>query len=118
MSDLKSKTKQSKLFHFGNVYTGLLRFMLGIIKDMVQTVKPASGWKILIVDNESMRIISAACRMFDIMEEGVTCKLVAICTNAINYVQWWRKSTIEEKPFLQWMLSISLAQHLPLSTSS
>jgi len=43
-----------------------------IIEEMIRSVKPASGWKVLIVDKESMRIISACCRMFDIMEEGVS----------------------------------------------
>ena len=33
---------------------------------------PPSGWKILIVDGVSVRIMSSACRMFEITDEGVT----------------------------------------------
>lgn len=43
---------------------------------MIRSVKPASGWKVLIVDVLSMRIISAACRMYDIIDEGVTCMMI------------------------------------------
>jgi hypothetical protein len=32
----------------------------------------ASGLKILVVDQPSMRIINSFCRMFDIVEKGVT----------------------------------------------
>ena len=46
----------------------------GLIDDVVRSVTPASGWKVLIVDQDTMRIISASCRMYDIMEEGVTCE--------------------------------------------
>ena len=50
----------------------LLTVHSGILEDVIRSVKPASGWKVLIVDYESMRIINAAVRMYDIMEEGVT----------------------------------------------
>jgi len=40
--------------------------------EMVRSVRPKSGWKVLIVDQASLRIISASCRMHDIMEEGIT----------------------------------------------
>eukprot|EP01116_Phalansterium_solitarium_P008929 TRINITY_DN228_c0_g1_i1.p1 TRINITY_DN228_c0_g1~~TRINITY_DN228_c0_g1_i1.p1 ORF type:complete len:622 (-),score=229.14 TRINITY_DN228_c0_g1_i1:152-2017(-) len=43
-----------------------------LFRDMIKAVQPPNGLKILIVDHESMRIISSACRMYDIMEEGVT----------------------------------------------
>lgn len=41
---------------------------------MIRAVQPqvGSGWKVLIVDHTSMRIISAACRMYDVMEENIT----------------------------------------------
>eukprot|EP01117_Protostelium_nocturnum_P003438 TRINITY_DN1446_c0_g1_i1.p1 TRINITY_DN1446_c0_g1~~TRINITY_DN1446_c0_g1_i1.p1 ORF type:complete len:630 (-),score=247.36 TRINITY_DN1446_c0_g1_i1:73-1929(-) len=43
-----------------------------LLDDMIRSVKPANGLKILLLDAGSTKIISAACRMFDIIEEGVT----------------------------------------------
>jgi len=42
-----------------------------ILKDMLQSVK-SKGWKILVLDRKTSKILSAACRMFDLMEEGVS----------------------------------------------
>jgi hypothetical protein len=35
-------------------------------------VNDVAGWKVMIVDNASMKVISAACKMYDIVEKGVT----------------------------------------------
>jgi len=43
-----------------------------LMEDMIRAVKPKNGLKVLVLDSRSMRVISAACRMYDIMEEGVT----------------------------------------------
>eukprot|EP01097_Dermamoeba_algensis_P005726 TRINITY_DN3623_c0_g1_i1.p1 TRINITY_DN3623_c0_g1~~TRINITY_DN3623_c0_g1_i1.p1 ORF type:complete len:605 (-),score=165.82 TRINITY_DN3623_c0_g1_i1:264-2078(-) len=42
-----------------------------ILKDMLQSVR-TKGWKLLILDKRASKILSAACRMFDLMEEGVS----------------------------------------------
>lgn len=52
----------------GGIHFHLNGGNLGIILQ----VEPESGWKVMIVDKISVRIISSACRMFDITDEGVT----------------------------------------------
>ena len=54
--------------------------MLGLLEDMIQATARASsgGWLVLVLDAESTRIISSTLRMYDIMEQGVTCKLVTL----------------------------------------
>jgi syntaxin-binding protein 1 len=39
---------------------------------MIGSVGDREEWKVLIVDEESMHIISTCCRMYDVMERGVT----------------------------------------------
>jgi len=40
---------------------------------MVKHVNPDGGWKVLIIDEESTKIISAALSMYAIMDENVSC---------------------------------------------
>jgi hypothetical protein len=44
-----------------------------ILLDAIRSVVPSNGqWKVLVLDPETTKIISSCCRMFDIMEDGVT----------------------------------------------
>ncbi|RUP27344.1 Sec1-like protein [Jimgerdemannia flammicorona] len=45
-------------------HTGLL--------DMIRSIQPPGRWKIVVVDSKSVKTLSAACKMYDILEENVT----------------------------------------------
>lgn len=40
--------------------------------ETIKSVQPAGRWKIVVVDSRSLKILSSACRMYDILEENVS----------------------------------------------
>lgn len=42
------------------------------LMDSIKAVQPPGKWKIVIVDSKSTRILNAACKMYDILEENVS----------------------------------------------
>lgn len=85
-----------------------------LLSDMVRSVVPqvGSGWKVLIVDHNSMRIISAACKMYDVMEENVTGKsappmIQVTSLNITMLVQWLKILLLLDNHYQTWRLSTS-----------
>ena len=46
--------------------------MLGSIREDADD----NDWRVLLVDKESMKILSASCRLFDVMEKGISGTLI------------------------------------------
>ena len=39
---------------------------------MIKAVQPQGKWKVLVVDPASLKLLNAACKMHEILEENVT----------------------------------------------
>ena len=55
-----------------------MNFLLELINEMLRCEsvrqKERNDWKVLVMDRLATRIISASCKMHDIMSEGITSK--------------------------------------------
>ncbi|KAI8984345.1 hypothetical protein BDF20DRAFT_859383 [Mycotypha africana] len=41
--------------------------------ELIKSVNPTGRWKLVVVDSMSAKILNSACKMYDILEENVTC---------------------------------------------
>ncbi|CEG83853.1 hypothetical protein RMATCC62417_17722 [Rhizopus microsporus] len=47
--------------------------------ELIKSVQPTGRWKLVVVDSLSSKILNSACKMYDILEENVTCKFIYCC---------------------------------------
>ena len=73
-----SMTKSNVCFRL--FFSGYLELINEMLRCESVRQKERSDWKVLVMDRLSTRIISASCKMHDIMSEGITSKI---------FFSWW-----------------------------
>jgi ubiquinone/menaquinone biosynthesis C-methylase UbiE len=56
----------------------LISLILGLLNEMVRFVQPQGKWKIMVVDPISIKVITNAMKMYDVLDENVTCMYLTL----------------------------------------
>ncbi|CAI0476761.1 unnamed protein product [Linum tenue] len=82
-----------------------------LLQEMLRSAKAGdsrSTWKVLIMDKLTVKIMSYACKMADITQEGVSCKNLEDSSKIKAFlknmsIKWWRIYTKEDSHYPPWM---------------
>jgi len=64
---LSSNLKDFKII---NIFLILIK--LGVIYEMFDPIKPTFPWKVLVLDEHSMKVLSSAMKLFDLTDENIS----------------------------------------------
>ncbi|ORZ12621.1 hypothetical protein BCR42DRAFT_74663 [Absidia repens] len=73
--------------------SGLIEITRKRLMDAIKGVQPPGKWKIVVVDSKSIEILNASCKMYDILEENVTCMYSLLDQKTVTRVMQYESGT-------------------------